>query len=131
MDQNRAADEAFQASYRGAHSLAPAAPTRSSVLPRPSAPRFSHINPTPGNPVPMDIDAAQKAKALLDVCRRCGKVGYWAKDCSLRFDIRYMNTDELERMLEDKLAAMDAVPAEQPEGPEPVDNVEDFVSRSG
>ena len=76
----------------------------------------------------MDIDAAWKAKAISDACRRCGKTGHWAKDCDLCFD-RYMDTDKLESMLEDKLAAKDAVPAEPLAEPEA--NVEDFVSHSG
>jgi hypothetical protein len=131
MDQNRAADEAFQASYRQAQVSTSTAPVRGSTLSRPLPTRFSHANPTPGNPVPMDIDATRKAKTLPDACRRCGKVGHWAKDCNLRFDVRYMDTDELEKMLEDKLAAKDAVPAEHPEEPEQAGSVEDFMSRSG
>ena len=76
----------------------------------------------------MDIDAARKTKAISNTCRRCGKTGHWAKDCDLRFDVCYMDTDELESMLEDKLAAKDAVPAESLA--EPKANVEDFVSHS-
>ena len=73
----------------------------------------------------MDIDAARKAKALTDPCRRCGEVGHWAKGCPLRFDVRYMDSDELQTELEGKLAARDAVPAES----EPIDSEEDFVPR--
>ena len=130
MDQNRAADKAFQASYRTA---APADHLRTVMLSRPapapaSAPpaRFAHSNPTPGNPVPMDIDAARKAKALSNACRRCGKTGHWAKDCDLCFDVQSMDCDELQTELEDRLAAKDAVPPE----PESASSVEDFVSRS-
>lgn len=79
----------------------------------------------------MDIDAARKARTTTETCRRCGKAGHWARDCNLRFDVRHMDTDELERMLEDKLAAKDAAPAERPAEAEEVDSVEDFVSRSG
>ena len=86
-------------------------------------PRFAHSNPSPGNPVPMDIDAARKAKALADNCRRCGETGHWAKECPLRYDVRYMETDELQSELESKLAAKDAVTEE----PEVVDTQEDFV----
>ena len=59
----------------------------------------------------MDIDATRKTKSLPDTCRRCGLPGHWAKDCSLRFDVRHMDIDELQTLLEDKLAAKDAVPA--------------------
>jgi hypothetical protein len=131
MDQNRAADEAFQASYRQNTTATPAPTTRTSVFPRSVAPaRFAHSNPSPGNPIPMDIDAARKAKAISDVCRRCGKTGHWAKDCSLRYDVRSMDVDELEKALEDKLAAKDVAAVEEPEV-ESVGSVEDFVSHSG
>jgi len=52
-----------------------------------------------------------------------GGLDHWAKDCPLRFDVRYMNTDKLQMELEEKLATRDAVPAET----EPVDTEEDFV----
>jgi len=79
----------------------------------------------------MDIDATQKAKATLDTCRPCGKTGHWAKDCDLRFDVRYMDADELETELENKLTAKDVAPVETSEEVEPPVSVEDFVSRSG
>ena len=80
----------------------------------------------------MDIDAARKAKATPDTCRRCGKTGHWAKECDLRFDVQYMDSmDELERELENKFATKDVASAEPPvEGEEEL-SVEDFVSRSG
>ena len=57
----------------------------------------------------MDIDTTWKAKSLPDTCRRCGLPGHWAKDCNLRFDVRHMDVDGLQTLLEDKLAAKDAV----------------------
>ena len=115
--------------------LHPAKPRRKHFLVDtvPAAPptRFAHSNPSPGKPVPMDIDTAQKAKATPDTCRRCGKTGHWAKDCDLRFDVRYMDTDELERELENKFAAKDVASAEPPVEEEEELSVEDFVSRSG
>ena len=79
-----------------------------------TAARFAHSNPSPGNPVPMDIDTARKTKAAPDTCRHCGRTGHWAKDCDLWFDVRYMDTDELERELENKFAAKDVASAETP-----------------
>ena len=73
----------------------------------------------------------QEAKATPDTCRRCGKTGHWAKECDLRFDVRYMDTDELERELENKFAAKDVASAEPPVEEEEELSVEDFVSRSG
>ena len=78
LDQNRAADEAFQASYwpAPATALVPAhSNSRPGLIsiPRHTAPqpatRFAHTNPTPGNPVPMDIDAACRGKPMPDTCR--------------------------------------------------------------
>jgi len=134
MDQNRAADEAFYATQRAAPS-API-PSRSGLLslPRPSPPtRFAHTTPSPGNPVPMDIDAMRRAKPLSNACRRCGATGHWAKDCHLRFDVRHMDTDELQTLLENMLAAKDVAPLEPSveEDNEPVAHEKDFVSRSG
>jgi len=79
------------------------------------APHFAHSNLSLGNPVLMDIDTARKTKATPDTCQRCGKTGHWAKDCDLCFDIRYMETDELEMELENKLAARDVAPTETPD----------------
>jgi len=74
----------------------------------------------------MDIDATRKTKATPDTCRRCGKTGHWVKDCDLRFDVRYMDADELKN----KLAGKDVAPVETLEEAEPPISVEDFVSRS-
>jgi len=60
----------------------------------------------------MDIDVARKAKATPDTCQRCRKTRHWAKECDLRFDVRYMDTDKLERELENKFAAKDVASAE-------------------
>ncbi|KIM37964.1 hypothetical protein M413DRAFT_30610 [Hebeloma cylindrosporum] len=103
----------------------------SKVAPPPQLSWFSHQNPTPGNPVPMDIDVARKAKSVPDTCRRCGKLGHWAKDCDLRFDVRYLDLDELSALVEDRLAALDAVPLEPEDKPvEQKLPAEDSVSSS-
>ena len=50
----------------------------------------------------MDVDAARartRGTDPNDVCRKCKKPGHWAKDCPLRYDIRYMGADELEQHL--------------------------------
>ena len=136
LDQNRAAEEAFQSSHRqgpitGSGVLRVPQATRLTMPSLPPTtrppPRFAHATPSPGNSVPMDIDAARKAKALSDACRRCGSTDHWAKNCPLRFDVRYMDSDELQTELEGKLAARDAVPTE-PEL-ESIDSEEDFVPR--
>ena len=83
------------------------------------AARFAHSNPSLGNPIPMDIDATWKAKATPNTCRCCRKTGHWTKDCDLRFDVWYMDADELETELENKLAAKDVAPMETSEEAEP------------
>ena len=131
MDQNRAADEAFHSSTRTTPGPVSTACPGLVAIPK-AAPtsRFAHAVPTPGNPVPMEIDAARKAKALRDNCRRCGDTGHWANDCPHRFDVRHMDMDELQTALENRLAAKDAVPAEPtPEVEEECAvALEDFVS---
>ena len=71
MDQNHAADKAFHTSYQQSHVPTPAvsrAPMMSQPAPAVPVVCFTHSNPSPGNPVPMDIDAARKAKAVPDTC---------------------------------------------------------------
>jgi len=90
MDQNHTVDEAFHTSHRQPNLLVPGIsriPMTSQPAQAAPAACFAHSNLSPGNPVPMDIDATQKAKATPDTCRCCGKTGHWAKDCDLRFDV--------------------------------------------
>jgi len=134
MDQNRAADEVFHVSHRQPYVPTPTANRPLAISqPIPTAPaaRFTHSNLSPGSPVPMDIDAARKTKATPDTCQRCGKTGHWAKECDLCFNVRYMDTDKIERELENKFAAKDVASVETPDEAEPPVSVEDFVSRSG
>ena len=79
----------------------------------------------------MDIDTAWKNKTAPDTCRRCGKIRHWSKDCDLHFDVRYMNEDELEMELENRLATKDVAVSEVPSDVEPLVSIEDFVSLSG
>jgi hypothetical protein len=79
----------------------------------------------------MDIDAARKAQQTPNTCRRCGKIGHWAKDCDLRFDVRHLTDDELGAILEQRLAALDVAPSEaEEESADQSAPVEDFVPRS-
>ena len=81
----------------------------------------------------MNIDAMRKSRLLPDNCRHCGAPGHWAKDCPHRFDIRHMDTDELQTILEDRLAVKDAIPTEPlvAEADKTPVRTEDFVSSSG
>jgi hypothetical protein len=128
VDQNRATNEAFQSAHRGP------APTPSRVLTtfpiRPAQqhmpPRHAHLVPTPGNPIPMDIDAAKRKTISSALCFRCGKSGHYAKECPDRYDVRMLSVDELQGALEDRLAQLDAVSSEPTLPEEEVDIQEDF-----
>src|SRR5271155_3969160 len=115
VDQNRATNEAFRSSYR-VPSFTPTHPQ-----PRPPVPGIvcpyihAHTNQSPGNPVPMDIDAARKKASLPITCYRCGKPRHKSSECNLRFDICALSVDELQTYLEDRLAGLDAVTEETEE----------------
>ena len=133
MDQNCAADKAFHTSYRQMHPPTSAThllmPLRS--VPTASPAHFTHSNPSPSNPIPMDIDAVWKNKTAPDTCCCCGKTRHWSKDCNLHFNICYMNEDELEMELENRLAAKDIAVLKVSSDVEPLVSIEDFVSLSG
>src|SRR6266540_3303775 len=104
MDQDHMVDEAFQASHKPTYvtSTSTSSNLKTLMFSRGILPlHFVHSTPMPGNPVPMDIDVARKAKALPDMCQHCGKTGHWVKDCKCRFDVRFMDDGEIQKQLED------------------------------
>jgi hypothetical protein len=108
IDQNRASNEAFRSAYKvlASQSAPSSAPLR--IIPR-SVAGTSRIDPSPGNPVPMDVDSAKRRGPLPFVCYRCGKTGHKAPDCKLPFDIRALTSDQLEAELGHRYAQLDAV----------------------
>lgn len=114
IDQNRATNEAFRSSYRAPTSVQSHPQPRQAVpgILRP-LPTHTHVNPSPGYPVPMDVDAARKKTSLPITCYRCGEPGHKAPDCKLRFDVRALSVNELQTYLEDKMTALDATPEQE------------------
>jgi hypothetical protein len=114
VDQNRATNEAFRSSYRVPTSIQPHPQPRQAVpgVFR-SPPAHAHVNPSPGHPVPMDVDAARRKTSLPITCYRCGEPGHKAPDCKLRFDVRALSVDELQAYLEDRMTALDVVPEQE------------------
>ena len=55
----------------------------------------------------MDVDALRKLSALPPSCFCCGEPGHFSKNCPKPVDIRTLSIDELQEILEDRLAQLD------------------------
>jgi hypothetical protein len=112
LDQNRATNEAFQSSYH----VPTSHPNPTQIcppVPNVTCPSINvHFHPSPGNTIPMDLDAARRKATLLISYYCCRKAGHKSTDCDLHFKIRACTVDELQGFLEDKLAALDVVAEE-------------------
>ena len=60
----------------------------------------------------MDVDVLHRKAAPEGSCFHCGKVGHLGKNCPDQFDIHLMMEDEVQEVLENKLAQLDVVPKE-------------------
>ena len=50
-------------------------------------------------------------------CFRCKKPGHYSRDCPDQFDIRAMTLDEIQEVMENRLARLDVAPDESNEPP--------------
>ncbi len=146
IDQNQAANAAFRSAHTSVPQpkhlsvgtiTRPVADFRAAPLPNRQnpPPRFAHVAPTPGNPVPMDIDAAKKHGKLPVTCFRCGRPGHTVHGCPQPMDIRTMGRDEADFLMGHISARMDEMnlaTAEASESEEelPLASEQDFRSRS-
>ena len=130
VDQNRAANEVFISTHRTTVPV-PRPFGTSLIRPAPPPPKagHAHIVPTPGNPVPMDLDTVKKRVMEL-LCYCCNLPGHFGKDCPTQFDIRMMSMDELQEVLENRMALLDVAPPDPPRlpevSPEVAEATEDF-----
>ena len=82
----------------------------------------------------MDIDAARRTQKVPPTCYRCGKVGHIKSECQQGFDIRHLDRDDIEILLEQLNARIDilnleaAVPTEPLELPQPKELAEEKAS---
>ena len=86
-------------------------------VPLPPKAGHAHIVLTPGNLVPMDLDAAKKRVMEL-LCYRCNLPSHFGKNCPTWFDVRMMFMDKLQDVLENRMALLDAAPLDTPQLPE-------------
>lgn len=62
----------------------------------------------------MDLDnGASRRSTTPLLCYCCKQTGHFGKDCPNQFDVREMTTDELQEILELRLAKLDVAPMEE------------------
>ncbi|PPQ71559.1 hypothetical protein CVT24_006440 [Panaeolus cyanescens] len=75
--------------------------------------RWAHQNPSAGNPVPMDMDAARRQADLPALCHRCGQPGHFKAACPARHDVRIL--EEVRAQLDLLIARTEAAFSHLPE----------------
>jgi hypothetical protein len=123
FDSNRLVNEAFNSSTKGCTTTQASYMPHMAVSRPPFVPFATLASAAPAKPptapalppgIPMDVDA-QQAKRLASTFHCCGAVGHFARDCPKRYDVCHMTVDEREGLLQDLLAARNAVYEEAPQ----------------
>jgi Zinc knuckle len=59
----------------------------------------------------MEVYASRNRGKAPPVCHRCGQPGHFKNQCPMRFDVRFMSTEELEDHLQNQLIQKDTIAA--------------------
>jgi hypothetical protein len=129
FDQNRVANQAFHAAMP---QVGTPTPSRGFSIRMPAP----EPNPTSRTTPPAAKSVSDIAKPRFDApntCRRCGKLGHFAKECPMSHDVRFMTSEELEEWVQQRNVDKDVAAVKTREVEEEVAMEEgsaDFAHRS-